>query len=138
MNTISRTAVLGIVVLASALAGCAAQAPSGPQSSHERQSSSELLENPMPCNLGSRYDAATESRRARYDAPQDADNYVPLYGAWIANESCTDSQVLAWKALRSEAGESDDICRVVYEYGAGMVWPIGCAAVEWAVTDASR
>jgi hypothetical protein len=138
MNTISRTAVLGIVVLASALAGCAAQAPSGPQSSHERQSSSELLDNPMPCNLGSRYDAATESRRARYDAPQDADNYVPLYGAWIANESCTDSQVLAWKALRSEAGESDDICRVVYEYGAGMVWPIGCAAVEWAVTDASR
>lgn len=138
MNTISRTAVIVTGVLAFALAGCAAQAPSDRQPSHEPQSSSELLDNPMACNLGSRYDAATESRRARYDAPQDADYYVPLYGAWIANESCTDSQVLAWKALRSEAGESDYICRVVYEYGAGMVWPIGCAAVEWAVTDASR
>lgn len=138
MNTLSRAAVLVAVVLASPLAGCAAQAPSDPPASHDPQSSSELLDNPMPCNLGSRYDATTESRRARYEAPQDADYYVPLYGAWIANESCTDSQVLAWKALRSEAGESDDICRVVYEYGAGMVWPIGCAAVEWVVTDASR
>lgn len=138
MNTISRTAVLVTVVLVSALAGCAAHAPSAPQASQDAESSSTLLDNPMPCNLGSQFDVVTESRRARYDAPQDADYYVPLFGAWIANESCTDSQVLAWKALRSEAGESDDICRVVYEYGAGMVWPIGCAAVEWAVTDASR
>lgn len=127
------SALVVTVALASALAGCTGE------DRHDFDSSSTLLENSIACNLGEQYDQATASVRARYLPPVDADYYREHYGEWVANESCSDSQVLAWQELRRAAGESDEICRVVYEYSvAGLVYPIGCAAPVMVVTDASR
>ncbi|WP_294943252.1 hypothetical protein [Microbacterium laevaniformans] len=136
MNRI--TVVVALVVGALALAGCS-NINTGASRQDQVDRSDSKVDHAISCNLGEEYDAATESFRARYDLPVDADYYIERYGAWVANESCTDAQVLAWQKLRRATGESDEICRVVYEYSlAGTVYPIGCAVPVMVVTDASR
>lgn len=121
------SALVVAVAIASVLAACTGE------ERHDAGSSSTLLDNSISCNLGEQYDHATASVRARYLPPVDVD----YYGEWVANESCSDSQVLAWQELRRAAGESDEICRVVHEYSvAGLVYPIGCAVPVMVVTDA--
>lgn len=136
MNRI--TVGVALVVGALALVGCSNVDTDALRPAQVDSSNSEVA-HPISCNLGEEYDAATASVRARYDLPVDADYYLERYGAWVANESCTDAQVLAWQELRRATGESDEICRVVYEYSlAGTVYPIGCAVPVMVVTNASR
>lgn len=134
MIRIHLTALASAALLVSALTGCAPAQPDVAETLGTPASK------PMSCNLGEEYDAATGSVRARYDDPVDPDYYREHYGEWVANETCTDSQVLAWQQLRRDAGESDEICRVAYEYDAigGIVYPIGCAVPVMVVTDAPR
>ncbi|OJU43103.1 MAG: hypothetical protein BGN98_04880 [Microbacterium sp. 69-7] len=135
MNRISLAAALVVGVIA--LAGCSDVDPGASRESADPSSSA--IDHSIPFNLGEKYDAATASVRARYDLPVDADYYIERYGAWVANESCTDAQVLAWQELRRATGETDEICRVVYEYSlAGTVYPIGCAAPVMVVSDEAR
>lgn len=131
--------VAALVAGALTVTSCAAGEPAEPETS-SLESSSSALNNTVPCNLGESYDAATASVRARYDLPVNATYYFERYGEWVANESCTDAQVLAWQGLRRETGESDEICRVVYDYNvfAGTVSPIGCVVPVMVVTDAAR
>lgn len=135
MNRISLAAALMVGVIA--LAGCSNVDPNASREPADPFSSA--IDHSIPCNLGEKYDAATASVRARYDVPVDADYYIKRYGAWVANESCTDAQVLAWQELRRATGETDEICRVVYEYSlAGTVYPIGCAVPVMVVSDEAR
>lgn len=128
------TAPASAGLLVAALTGCAPAQPLVAETPSASTSS------PISCNLGEQYDAATGSVRARYDEPADPDYYREHYGDWVANETCSDSQVLSWQQLRRDAGESDVICRVVYEYNvfSGMVYQIGCAPLILVATDATR
>lgn len=128
-----------VTLAALVLAGCAAG--SAPTVQHPvGESSSKRLDDSISCNLGERYDAAVGSVRAHYEQPADADYVREHYGDWVANESCSDAQILAWQELRRETGESEEICRVVYydDHLANLVYPIGCAVPVLVVTDASR
>ena len=137
MNRIHGVEIVSVFAAASAmvlaLSSCSAPVASLPADTTASASA-------VPCNLGEEFDHDAMATVARYDAPVGADYYLEHYGAWVANESCTDSQVLAWQQLRRENGESDEICRVVYEYDnlEALVYPIGCAVPVMVVTDASR
>ncbi|MFT4052615.1 MAG: hypothetical protein QM677_10270 [Microbacterium sp.] len=134
IERVSVVAVTSAVLLA--LSGCSASPVPVDTSPAESGASASAV----PCNLGEEFDHDAMTTVARYEAPVSADYYFEHYGPWVANESCTDSQVLAWQQLRRENGESDEICRVVYEYDklAALVYPIGCAVPVMVVTDASR
>ncbi|WP_434970462.1 hypothetical protein [Microbacterium sp. bgisy207] len=140
MNRIYGLEIVSVIAVTSAtvlaLSGCSA--PSAPVASSSVEGAAPTSE--PQCNLGEEFDHDAMTTVARYDAPVSADYYLEHYGPWVANESCTDSQVLAWQQLRRENGESDEICRVVYEYDTSMgrVSPIGCAVPVMVVTDASR
>lgn len=140
MNRNYGTGLVSVVAATSAmvLALSSCSAPSVPVASSPAETTASA--SAVPCNLGEEFDRDAMIKVARYDAPVSADYYLDRYGAWVANESCTDSQVLAWQQLRRENGESDEICRVVYEYDnlAGHVYPIGCAVPVMVVTDAAR
>lgn len=134
MIRVHLTALASAALLVAGLTGCAPAQP------HVAETLATPASEPMSCNLGEEYDATTGSVRARYDDPVDPDYYREHYGEWVANETCTDSQVIAWQQLRRDTGESDEICRVVYECDAigGIVYPIGCAVPVMVVTDAPR
>ena len=129
--------VVTIALAAIALTGCVADASSTALRPSVDSSGKRLGAGTL-CNIGERYDAGEGEVRARYDHPADADYVQEHYGDWVANQSCSDAQIIAWQQLRRETGESDQICRIVYESSLGMVYPIGCAVPVMVVTDASR
>lgn len=140
MNCSRITASAGLFVLVAALAGCAASPASVPSTSPSVETRAVRAFESAPCNLGEEFDHDAMVKRARYDAP-DADAYVLAnYGESIANNSCSDAQIIKWQELRRERGESDTICRVVYydDYFSAVTYPIGCAVPVMVVTDASR
>lgn len=93
---------------------------------------------PLECNLGIWIDRETNTVRARYDAPPTDSYEVRNYGPLVAKVGCSDAEILSWQELRREFGESDEICRPVLKVTAdGTVYPIGCAAPQLVVTDAS-
>ena len=140
MNHIRISGAAGFVMLVAVLAGCGSlpvDVPSEPPSAETR--TVRAFES-APCNLGEKFDSDAMVKRARYDEP-DADAYVlEYYGKLIANNSCSDAQIIRWQELRRELGESDTICRVVYydDYFSAVTYPIGCAVPVMVVTDASR
>lgn len=140
MNRTHGIALVSVTVVTAgmlfALSSCSAS--SAPVTSSPAESA--VPASAPSCNLGERLDNDAMTKVARYDAPVGADYYLEHYGPWVANESCTDSQVLAWQELRRENGESDEICRVVYEYDSPMdrVYPIGCAVPVLVVSDETR
>ena len=138
IELVSVVAVTSAVLLA--LSSCSASPVPVDSSPAESGASASASASAVPCNLGEGFDHDAMTAVARYEAPVSADYYFEHYGPWVANESCTDSQALAWQQLRRENGESDEICRVVYEYDklAALVYPIGCAVPVMVVTDATR
>lgn len=127
-----------IVAIASALAGCAA-APV-PASTSSAETRPVRAFEAAPCNLGEQFDRDAMVKRARYDQPAASEYDLEHYGPMIANNSCSDAQIIKWQELRRELGESDVICRVVYydDYFSAVTYPIGCAVPVMVVTDASR
>ena len=57
----------------------------------------------------------------------------------IANDTCSDADILKWQELRREVGEADQICRIVWydDYFTAVTYDIGCA-IPVVVTNASR
>ncbi|MGP6204778.1 hypothetical protein [Microbacterium sp. F2] len=138
MKNSNGAAVAGILLVAAALAGCAAApAPAETSSSETRPVRAFEV---APCNLGEQFDHDAMVKRARYDTPAAGKYELEHYGPMIANNSCSDAQIIKWQELRRELGESDTICRVVYydDYFSATTYPIGCAVPVMVVTDASR
>lgn len=77
---------------------------------------------------------------ARYDVPAVDDSVLEIYGPVVANDSCTDADIIRWQELRRDTGDSDLICRITYHDDdvSGLTYPIGCAVPVLVVTDASR
>lgn len=140
MNHSRITAVAGLVFFTAALAGCGSSPAALPSESPSVETRTVRAFESAPCNLGEKFDSDAMVKRARYDEP-DADAYViEHYGKSIANNSCSDAQIIKWQELRRELGESDTICRVVYydDYFSALTYPIGCAVPVMVVTHASR
>ena len=128
-----------VVVLAATLSGCGAPgaresvAPTTPASYPQQAFRT------APCNLGEYWDSSAKVKRANFTAPTVDNDELALYGPMIANDRCSDAEILKWQELRRELGESDQICRIVWydDYFSGVTYDIGCA-LPVVVTNASR
>jgi hypothetical protein len=91
------------------------------------------------CNLGAYWDSSTQAVRAKYSDPTIDDSIASKYGSVLANNTCSDADILSWQALRRALDEDDTICRVVWfdDLAMASVYDIGCA-VPVVVTDAAR
>ena len=89
------------------------------------------------CNLGWKHGADPTSILARYDEPT-VRAWEEDYGRLVANPECTDVQIFEWQELRRAARESDEICRVTFEFTAdARVHVLGCVVPVLVVSDAS-
>lgn len=88
-----------------------------------------------PCNLGIERDGSSAEWTAVYDQPTLAEQTDPgLYGEVIANDTCTDVQILRWQEARRQSGQSDAICRVIWSVEPnGSIRDLGCAVPEVVV-----
>ncbi|MCC4908460.1 hypothetical protein [Microbacterium sp. cx-59] len=138
MKNRKRAAAAGVLLVATALAGCA-EAPAPAETSSVEARPVRGFE-AAACNLGEQFDQDAMVKRARYDSPAASEYDLERYGPMIANNSCSDAQIIKWQELRRELGESDTICRVVYydDVFSSRTYPIGCAVPVMVVTDASR
>lgn len=77
---------------------------------------------------------------ARYDPPDVDDSLIEIYGPVVANDSCTDADIIGWQQLRRDTDDSGLICRITYydDDVSGLTYPIGCAVPVLVVTDAFR
>ncbi|THG30565.1 hypothetical protein E6C70_14445 [Glaciibacter flavus] len=69
-------------------------------------------------------------KRARYDEPTlPSEKLKQQYGSTLANDSCTDAEIIKWQELRLERGEDDTICRIVWfdDDFSAVTYDIGCA-----------
>lgn len=91
------------------------------------------------CNLGASWDARAQATRASYTAPAIDPSVTADYGSTIANDRCSDAEMLRWQELRRDAHEDDTICRIVWfdDHLASVTYDIGCA-VPVVVTHATR
>ena len=91
------------------------------------------------CNLGAYWDARAQATRASYTAPTIDRSVTADYGPTIANDRCSDAEVLRWQEPRRDAHDDDTICRIVWfdDHLASITYDIGCA-VPVVVTHASR
>lgn len=82
-----------------------------------------------PCNLGIERDGGGPGWVALYSQPTLGEQTdVDLYGGAVANDACTDAQILQWQQVRRQSGQSDAICRVVWTTDSeGSVRDLGCA-----------
>lgn len=140
MKNSNPAALAGIVAIAATLAGCGATHSADPTESTSVETRPVRAFEAAPCNLGEQFDRDAMVKRARYDSPAASEYDLEHYGPMIANNSCSDAQIIKWQELRRELGESDTICRVVYydDYFSAVTYPIGCAVPVMVVTDASR
>ena len=127
------------VVLTASLSGCGAHSPSKTVASVAPVTYPQPAFRTAPCNLGEYWDSTAKVKRAELTAPTVDIDELELYGPMIANDTCSDAEILKWQELRRELGEGDEICRIVWydDYFSAVTYDIGCA-VPVVVTDASR
>lgn len=104
MNHFRITTVAGLVVLATALAGCGGSPSAAPSESPSKETRAVRAFESAPCNLGEKFDHEAMVKRARYDAPVPDAYVLEHYGEWIANNSCSDAEIIKWQELRRELG----------------------------------
>lgn len=125
-------AVLAGVAIAGALSGCAA--PARPSASLESAApAANVAFWSAPCNLGEVWDEAAGVRLATYAEPTlPSQLYHVKYGPTIANEACSDGEILQWQALRRDRGEQDEICKIAWVVldVSATVYDLGCARPE--------
>lgn len=140
MKNSNGAAMAGILLAttATALAGCAAALGDAEMPSVETRPFRAI--EAAACNLGEQFDQDAMVKRARYDTPAAGEYELEHYGPMIANNSCSDAQIIRWQELRRELGEDDTICRVLYydDVFSSRTYPLGCAVPVMVVTDASR
>lgn len=124
-------ALAALVIMSSA--GCAADASKPPV----KEPIAAFRE--APCNLGEYWDDDDRVKRADYSPPSVDGSVTTDYGSTIANDRCSDAEILKWQDLRRAANEDDSICRIVWyvDVLAAVSYDIGCA-VPLVVTHASR
>ncbi|WP_458040346.1 MULTISPECIES: hypothetical protein [Bacteria] len=127
------------IVLAASLSGCGAHSPSESVASAAPVGYPQPAFRTAPCNLGEYWDSSAKVKRAEFTAPTVDTDELELYGPMIANDTCSDAEILKWQELRRVLGESDEICRIVWydDYFSAITYDNGCA-VPVVVTDASR
>lgn len=88
-----------------------------------------------PCNLGMERDHDGIAWVVTYEQPTLAEQTdVELYGGTVANDACTDAQILRWQELRRQSGQSDAICRVIWSRDPkGIIRDLGCAVPDVVV-----
>lgn len=129
----NNVAVAGVALITTVLVGCSS-APGDAVSTRTEPSFRTAY-----CNLGSTWDLEAQESRASYSAPTLDASVTADYGPTIANERCSDSDILRWQELRRAAHEDDAICRIVWydDYIAAITYDTGCA-VPVVIFDAAR
>lgn len=121
----SAIAILGLVAVITA-AGCTSGSGPGMADSSVKP---ELSAWSAPCNLGVEREGSGPGWTAVYDLPTLAEQTdLDLYGGTLANDACTDAQILRWQDIRRQSGQSDAICRVIWSHDSdGLIRDLGCA-----------
>lgn len=121
----SAIAILGLLAVVTA-AGCTSDA--APEATDGR-GKAELSAWSAPCNLGVERDGSGPGRVAVYNPPTLAEQTdLDLYGGTLANDRCTDAQILQWQDVRRQSGQRDAICRVIWSHDSdGSIRDLGCA-----------
>ena len=123
------------IALACALAttGCAADRS---ESSEGGSASAAPSVWSAPCNLAVALSPSGDSWVAGYEHPVlSTQTDREKYGDLIANDACSDSIILRWQEARQLSGQSQEICRVVWETDPmGLVRDVGCAVPVLTVT----
>lgn len=121
----SSIAILGLVAVVTAT-GCTAATTPGATDNSRR---TELTAWSAPCNLWVEREESGPGWTAVYDLPTlGAQTDLDLYGGTLANDACTDAQILRWQDVRRQSGQSDAICRVIWSTDSdGSVRDLGCA-----------
>ena len=128
-----------LIVLASILSACSEPNVVAPTTSATPSVQAQPTFRTAPCNLGEFWDGDALTRRAEYAEPTVSDLDIERYGPMIANDACSDAEILNWQELRRALGESDEICRIAWydDPAISAVYSLGCT-VPLVVTDASR
>lgn len=118
-------ALLGLVSVMTAT-GCTSGKDPGTADSSVK---TDLSAWSAPCNLGVEREGSGSGWTAIYDLPTLAEQTdLDLYGGTIANDACTDAQILRWQDVRRQYGQSDAICRVIWSRDSdGLIRDLGCA-----------
>lgn len=121
----SAIAILGLLAVVAAT-GCTSDTAPGTADNSRR---TELSAWSAPCNLGVEREGSGPGWRAVYDLPTlGAQTDLDLYGGTLANDACTDAQILRWQDVRRQSGQSDAICRVIWSRDSdGSIRDLGCA-----------
>jgi len=126
---------LGVVALCGLLASMNVGCASG--SAHLPVAASSTSSTPAPniafwsapCNLADTWDTTAQASLPTYAEPTlPSDSYFRKYGPVIANETCSDGEILQWQALRRGRGESDEICKIAWVVAdiSAAVYDLGC------------
>lgn len=121
----SAIAILGLLAIVTA-SGCTSdRAPETVDSS----ANAELSAWSAPCNIRVERERSGPGWTAVYDLPTLAKQTdLDLYGGTVANDACTDAQILRWQDVRRQSGQNDAICRVIWSPDPdGVIRDLGCA-----------
>jgi hypothetical protein len=91
--------------------------------------------------LGAIWDSDALVKRATFGEPTlPSDGLKEQYGAMLANDSCSDAEILEWQQLRRDLGEDSGICRIVWHTDdiAAVTYDVGCAIPLVVIPDAVR
>lgn len=121
----SSIAILGLVAVVTAT-GCTSGTARG---TADNSRTTELSAWSAPCNLGVEREESGPGWTAVYDLPTlGAQTDLDLYGGTLANDACTDAQILRWQDVRRQSGQSDAVCRVIWTTDSdGSIRDLGCA-----------
>lgn len=121
----SAIAILGLVAVVAATGCTSGTAPGTADNSRKTQLSAWSA----PCNLEIEREENGPGWTAVYDLPTlGAQTDLDLYGGTLANDACTDAQILRWQDVRRQSGQSDAICRVIWSHDSdGLIRDLGCA-----------
>lgn len=138
-RSVAHAAAGGIVAVAVILSACSPPNLVVPTPSATPSAQAELTFRTEPCNLGEFWDRDALTRRAEYTDPTVSNLDLERYGPMIANDTCSDADILNWQELRRNLGESDGICRIAWydDPFVSATYSLGCV-VPLVVSDAAR
>lgn len=129
----------GVIALAVILSACSGPNLVVPTPSATPPVQAQPTFRTASCNLGEFWDRDALARRAKYTDPRVGDLDLERYGPMIANDACSDADILNWQELRRELGERDEICRIAWydDPVSSVTYSLGCT-VPLVVSDAAR
>lgn len=103
-RSVARAAAGGVIAVAVVLSGCSGITLPEPMPSATQEEQALPAFRTAPCNLGEYWDRDALVKRAKYAEPSIGQAGLDRYGPRIANDACSDADILKWQELRRELG----------------------------------